>query len=160
VGGLTFLLRDRPAQMTIDLVEAVDDLSDPAIAQAFGTGSDARLARATGAANFDGRPLFVFNSFIAPSYAQPVLAALRSEEFGADVLRDVELSDARAAVESSFATEFESEQLEISVGSPVLMVRCVESVPRPDADPETIEIAWLIYRADVFEFDLVLARGS
>jgi hypothetical protein len=27
------------------------------------------------------------------------------------------------------------------------------------ADPETIEIAWLICRADVFEFDLVLARA-
>jgi GntR family transcriptional regulator len=153
VGGLTFLLREPPAQLTIDVLEVVDDLRDPEIALALGTDGEAQLARATGVATFDGRPLFVFISFIAPQHADAVLAALVPGGQGAAALRELELTDASAAVESSFATEFEAEQLDISVGSPVLMVRCVER-----AADGTIEIAWLVYRADVFEFDLVLAR--
>jgi GntR family transcriptional regulator len=150
IRGLTRTLAGPvPPSTTIHVLDAYEQTPEPYVARTLGVRESARVAHVTTLTCLGGRPLLLRDSFVAQPLARPVLDAVRS---GTVAMRetppiDAELGRAQVAIQTSFCSEFEAEQLEIAAGGLVILIRCVER----DAGGRPIEMARIVYRADIVE---------
>ena len=159
IRGLTRTLATPvPEGTVIAVLDAFEQAPEPYVARTLGMQQHhgTAVAHVTTATAVGGRPLFLRDSFVAYPLAERLLDAVRPRTTlaaGDAPLLPIELGRAQVAIQTSFCSEFEAEQLEIAAGALVILIRCVER----DVDGSAIEMARIVYRADIAELAAELA---
>jgi DNA-binding GntR family transcriptional regulator len=161
VRGLTRTLAEPIAEgVEIRVLDAVEQKTEAHVADLLGIDRRTHVAHVTTVTSVWGRPLVICDSFISPVAAAAVLSLLEGRRVvgpNARPLHPVKLDRSQVTIQTSFCSEFEAEQLEITAGALVVLIRCVEYLaPRRGEGRRAVEVARVVYRADVVELDAEL----
>jgi GntR family transcriptional regulator len=161
VRGLTRTLAEPIAEgVEIRVLDAVEQKAEAHVADLLGIDRRTHVAHVTTVTSVGGRPLVICDSFISPVAAAKILSLLeRGRVVGPSdrPFHPVKLDRSQVTIQTSFCSQFEAEQLEITAGGLVVLIRCVEYLARARGEERrAVEVARVVYRADVVELDAEL----
>ena len=164
VGGLSRLLLTRGAGPQVAVLDSREQEASKRIADQLGIGPGAAILRVMSLLRIGDAPVALFDSFFPAAELGDLKRLLRPKtaiSLPLDVpARPFELTHSTVAIETSFCSKWEAEQLEIPFHGAVFVTLSTEH--RRSADGEKpIEVARAVYRVDKvqFRFD-VSAEGA
>jgi GntR family transcriptional regulator len=155
VQGLTSALTTSLATGTELLVLQAERLKpEPLLQSILGLAAGrTSVAHIVTRASVDSMPMFLCDSYVSLEPISNILKMIRSGEnltASTAPLLALRLAVPQIRLETSFASEFESHQLKISRGTPVLLIRYIQY--SEDA-VIPIEFARMVYRSDIVQLD-------
>jgi GntR family transcriptional regulator len=104
----------------------------------------------------EGEPVFLCDSFVAIERVPEILSTVEQGEIrsSAHPALSLELAHSRVRIQTSFCSEFEAHQLEVTAGALVFLIRYLEFARAGRSrKPVPVEAARVVYRADTVELD-------
>jgi GntR family transcriptional regulator len=161
IRGLTRSLSEPvPQGIEIRVLEAVEQRPEPQVAEMLGLDRRRdKIAHITSVTRVDGRPLFLSDSFVSLARVPEISAVTAHTTIGPTPrILALALDRSQVAIQTSFCSEFEAEQLEITAGGLVFLIRCVEFAKAGRGGRRrAVEVARVVYPADVVELEADLA---
>ncbi len=162
IRGLTrSLAMPIPEGTEIRVIDAVKQKPEQHVAHILGLDRRRdRVAHITTVTSVNERPLFLCDSFISLVRMSGILELLPVGPAIGPTLRplaSLKPDRSQVTIQTSFCSEFEAERLDMSAGGLVFLIRCVELARVPKGnEPKPIELARIVYRADIVELDAEL----
>jgi GntR family transcriptional regulator len=156
MGGLLRALLGSRADPDIELclLEVRSEAQEQETAAMLGLQAGERVLRVAAVVYRNAVPLTLHWSFLPEPRFPWVTSLPVGERLRARGLHipDIEVVRGEAIVESSWCTEFESAELDIPVGTPIFVARCIEF----GDDDRALELAWTVHRADAARLSMAL----
>jgi DNA-binding GntR family transcriptional regulator len=150
-GLIRRLSQDHDPDLTLSVLAARPIRGGGEVSAALRLSRGQQVVHITSVGSFKDRPLFVCDSYVS----SPAVPGAASVRVGSPIPisianAHINWSEPSVVIESSFCTPFEAERLQVAPGSPMLMVRCIESsiAGLGETESRPVEIAWLMCRAD------------
>jgi DNA-binding GntR family transcriptional regulator len=160
-GGLTRLLATRGPEAEIDVLNAREQDPPRRIADQLQLGPDDRILRLMSLLRIRGAPVALYDSFIPLADADPVQRMLPHEIPGRlsarRALTGVDLGRTSVAIETSFCSRWEGEQLGIGFHGAVFVTLVTEYVREGERE-RPFEVARAVYRVDRVQFRLEVSE--
>jgi GntR family transcriptional regulator len=158
-GGMSRLLAAPSPEAEVTILDRRTQPAPRRIADQLDLAGGDGILRVMSLLRIRGAPVALFDSFFPASHAEELERVLPAEvpgQAGPALPKTVRLSKTSVAIETSFCSKWESEQLQIPFHGAVF-VTLVTEYRRSQPDDRPFEVARAVYRVDRVQFHLELA---
>ncbi len=161
-GGLSRLLVARRPSSSVVVLDAHEERATRRVAEGLGIETGSSVFRLAALLRAESGPVAIFDS----NFPARESAFLRAAAMPREALPELDLGSAglelahsTVSIETSFCSQWESEQLGIPFHGAVFVTSCTEH-RRAGGDTKPFELARVVYRADVVQFRLELSQDG
>jgi GntR family transcriptional regulator len=158
-GGLSRLLAAPRTEAEVTILDRRTQPAPRRIADELGLQTGAAIVRVMSLLRLRSGPVALFDSFFPAEYADDLDRVLPADVPGRAAFglpRSVRLSKTSVAIETSFCSKWEAEQLQIPFHGAVF-VTLITEYRRAQPEDRPFEVTRAVYRADRVQFHLELA---
>lgn len=149
-----------PRHVQNRIIDATEDHADDRLARTLAIAAGhADVAHIMSVVEANGRAIAIRDSFISPHVARAVLDHIGGPQLNAAPLSlppAMSLEHAEVEIETTSASPFEAEQLNIGAGSPTMLSTYRDFARVPPHGLVPVEFARMVYRTDIISFHFVL----